>query len=216
MDARTVKWAKEQLQTRAAEKPEFRAQLLADARGAINAEFGFELPAEMEVEVLEETAHRFYVVLSPLPPGKDAVVTLREITSDNVRTVCALEVAPEQRNFVAPNATSIAEGSVSPKAWYRAIYADETPVGFVMLLDDPDEPRYYLWRYMVAQEHQGRGFGRQALQQVVEYVRTRPGATYFELSYVPGEGSPRDFYARLGFEDTGEQHGGEQVMRLVL
>jgi diamine N-acetyltransferase len=143
-------------------------------------------------------------------------VTLREVTRENVRAVCALEVTPEQKNFVAPNAVSIAEAHFSPTAWFRAIYADDTPVGFVMLSDEPEKSRYYVWRYMVAAEYQGHGFGRRALELVIEYVRTRPNATELLLSYVPGEGSPRDFYARLGFQDTGEQHGSENVMKLVL
>jgi diamine N-acetyltransferase len=98
----------------------------------------------------------------------------------------------------------------------RAIYADDTPVGFVMVSDDAEKSEYYLWRYMVTGEYQGLGFGLRALQLVVDYVRTRPGAKELSLGYVPGEGCPRDFYARLGFVDTGEQHGGENVMRLQL
>lgn len=42
----------------------------------------------------------------------------------------------------------------------------------------------------------------------------RPGATEMLLSYVLGKECPHDFYAWLGFVDTGEQHGGENVMRL--
>jgi diamine N-acetyltransferase len=144
------------------------------------------------------------------------VVTLREITRDTVRSVIALETKADQKQFVAPNAVSVAEAHFSPLAWMRAIYADETPVGFVMLSDDAEKSEYYLWRYMVAAEYQGFGFGSRALQLVIDYVRTRPGAKEMSLSYVPGEGCPRDFYARLGFVDTGEQHGGENVMRLEL
>lgn len=51
------------------------------------------------------------------------VVSLHEITADTVRAVCALEVSPEQRGFVAPNAVSIAEAHFEPRAWFRAIYA---------------------------------------------------------------------------------------------
>ena len=91
--------------------------------------------------------------------------------------VCMLQVKKEQEGFVAPNAMSIAEAYYEPKAWFRAIYADETPVGFVMLYDDPDTPHYYLWRYMVDGRYQRLGFDRRGLEALIEYVRTRPGAT---------------------------------------
>ena len=54
------------------------------------------------------------------------------------------------------------------------------------------------------------------MEQVIAHVRTLPNATEFVLSYVPGDHSPRGFYERLGFEDTGEVVGVERVMRLEL
>jgi diamine N-acetyltransferase len=216
MDPHARDWARGHLLKRAAEDSDFRQALLRDPRAAMAREFGEPLPDEYDIRVLEEGPTAFYVVLPPPPPNGDSVVTLREITRDNVRAICRLEVHESQRGFVAPNPISIAEAHVTPTAWMRAIYADETPVGFVMINDDPEKPRYYLWRYMIAGAYQQLGFGRGAMEQVIDYVRTRPGATEFLLSYVPGEGSPRDFYARLGFVDTGEQHGGESVMRLAL
>jgi hypothetical protein len=58
-----------------------------------------------------------------------AVVELREVTGDTVRGICRLQVAPGQRRFVAPNAVSFAEALFEPKAWYRAIVADDVAVG---------------------------------------------------------------------------------------
>jgi diamine N-acetyltransferase len=143
-------------------------------------------------------------------------VTLRDITADTVRQICALEVAPEQRGFVAPNAVSIAQAHFEPNAWFRAVYAGETPVGFVMVYDDPEAGEYFLWRFMIAAEHQGKGYGRQALDRVVEHVRGRPGARTLGSSYVPGETGPGAFYLRYGFVETGEVDDGERVIRLEL
>ena len=145
-----------------------------------------------------------------------AEVTLREVTAETVRIVCRLKVAPSQEGLVAPNAVSIAEAHFQPKAWFRAVYADEDPVGFVMLYEDPDQAEYYLWRFMIAGEHQGRGYGRRALEQVIARVRSRPGARQLLTSCVPAEGGPRPFYERLGFAATGEVDGGEEVLCLVL
>src|SRR5687767_15227871 len=103
-------------------------------------------------------------------------VSLRPITAETVLEIVKLRVRPDQEQFVAPNAVSLAQALFSPTAWYRAIYAAESPVGFVMLDDDPSQHTYFLWRFMIAAEHQGRGYGRRALGLVVEYVRSRPGA----------------------------------------
>lgn len=145
-----------------------------------------------------------------------AEVTLREITGESVRAICALEVAPEQRGFVAPNAISIAQAHFEPKAWFRAVYADDDPVGFVMLFEDAEKPEYFLWRLMVDAGHQGKGYGRRTLDLVVERVRGLPGAAELLTSYVPGDAGPRDFYLRYGFVETGEVEGAERVIRLEL
>jgi diamine N-acetyltransferase len=146
----------------------------------------------------------------------DAVVTLRPVTPENVYEVLRLRVTKEQEQFVADNARSLAEAAYNPFAWPRAIYADETPVGFVMLYDDPHTPEYFLWRLLVDQRYQRLGFGRRAVEQVIDYVAGRPNATRLGVSYVPAEGSPQPFYTSLGFVETGEMDDDERVMRLDL
>jgi diamine N-acetyltransferase len=145
-----------------------------------------------------------------------ADVTLREVTAETVRAICALEVAPAQKGYVAPNAVSIAQAHFEPRAWFRAVYAGEAPVGFVMLDVDPEAKEYFLWRFMIAAEHQGHGYGKRALDLVVEFVRTQPDASFLGSSFVPGDDGPREFYLRYGFVETGEVEGDERVIRLAL
>ena len=117
---------------------------------------------------------------------------------------------------MAPNAVSIAEAYFEQNAWFRAIYADDALVGFVMLEDDAENREYFLWRLMIAGEHQGKGYGRQAVERLIEYVRIRPGVRELLTSCVPGEDGPEGFYRRLGFEPTGEVEDGGVVLRLRL
>jgi diamine N-acetyltransferase len=145
-----------------------------------------------------------------------AVVELCEVTQRTVRAICRLEVAPAQARFVAPNAVSFAEALFEPKAWYRAICADDVPVGFAMLSIDTEAPEYYLWRLMVADGFQRHGYGRVAVGLIVDHVRSLPGARELLVSWEPGEGSPEPFYLGLGFEPTGEIDAGEIVARLRL
>jgi diamine N-acetyltransferase len=144
-------------------------------------------------------------------------LTLREITRENLGDVLKLKVHPSQEGFVATNAVSIAQAHFYPEvAWFRAVYAGDTPVGFVMLEDEPAKPRYYLWRFMIDAAQQGKGYGRRALELVCEHVRGRPGGTVLYLSCVPGDGGPGPFYEKLGFRYTGEEDEGELVMRREL
>ena len=145
---------------------------------------------------------------------KDSIVSLREVTRENLREVLRLKVAPEQEKFVANNAVSIAQAHFYPEiAWFRAIYADETPVGFMMLSDDATKPEYFLWRLMLDARYQKFGFAAKAMELLFDYVRTRPGAKEIFTSCVPGEGSPFRFYEKLGFSDTGKVEDDEVVMR---
>jgi diamine N-acetyltransferase len=145
-----------------------------------------------------------------------AIVELREVTGETVRAICRLLVDPSQRGFVAPNAISFAEALFEPKAWYRSVVADDVPVGFAMLYDDPEVHEYFLWRFMIDARYQGRGYGRRALELIADHVRTRPGATHLVTSWVPGPGTPEPFYRGLGFELTGEMDSEEVVGRLAL
>lgn len=150
-------------------------------------------------------------------PSRASSVTLREVTKETLRAVLNLKVAENQQHFVAPNARSIAEAYFSREnAWFRAIYADETPVGFLMLYDEPNEPVYFLWRYMIDARYQGHGFGQRGIELLVAHVKTRPGATELGVSCVPGDGSPCPFYEKLGFQATGKVNHGEVEMRLPL
>ena len=144
----------------------------------------------------------------------DSTVSLRPVTPENVYDVMRLRVTKEQEQFVADNARSLAEAAYNQYAWPRAIYADETPVGFLMLYDDPHTPEYFLWRLMIDHRYQRMGFARKAIEQLVDYVAGRPNAATLGVSYVPGEGSPQPFYAALGFAETGEVADEEKVMRL--
>lgn len=147
----------------------------------------------------------------------DLEVTLREITKENWRDILCLKVAPHQERFVASNATSIAEAHFNPEvAWFRAIYASDVPVGFLMLEDDIAQQAYFLWRFMISEQYQGRGYGRKALELFFAHVKTRTGAGAVETSCVPAKGGPGPFYEKMGFVYTGKEENGELLMRREL
>jgi diamine N-acetyltransferase len=152
------------------------------------------------------------------------VVTLGEITDRNREAVLALRVAPEQERFVSSVRSSLAEAAEYPHAnpWFRAVLAGGDPVGFVMVSwnVEPQPPEiigpWFLWKLLIDERHQGRGYGSAVVRQVAQLVRAE-GATELLTSYEPGEGGPAGFYDQLGFVPTGELDvNGEVILRLVL
>ncbi|EKF19970.1 GNAT family N-acetyltransferase [Nitratireductor pacificus] len=156
-------------------------------------------------------------------PGSDAEITLRRVTSANVSEICELSdtLSEEQRDFVADNGTSIAEGFCSESAWFRGVYADECLIGFVMLHegsdwdDGIDCPGPYLWRFMIAGPFQNRGFGKRAIEKVADRLRAR-GARELYTSFGLGAGGPQKFYEKLGFVPTGGMFDEEVEVVLAL
>jgi diamine N-acetyltransferase len=149
------------------------------------------------------------------------VVSLRPLSESNRHAVEALRVSPSQEQFVSSVADSLLEAAEHPDAHalYWAVYAEDTPIGFVMIADEVDNPDYipqYLWKLLIDERYQGQGFGTATLDLIVEYFRGRPGVEVLNTSAGQGDGSPVTFYERYGFERTGEVRFGEVMLRLKL
>ena len=131
-------------------------------------------------------------------------------------------MSPGQEQFVSNVADSLLEAAAEPhgRALYWAVYADETPVGFVMISDEvggPDYIPHYLWKLFIDERYQRQGFGTATLDLIVEYFRGRPGVDVLSTSAGQGDGSPITFYERYGFERTGEiVFDDEVLLRLKL
>jgi diamine N-acetyltransferase len=148
-----------------------------------------------------------------MKPLATANVALRTIDWDNLHAALALDVDPAQQQFVASNAVSLAEAHFNPGAWFRAVYAGDVLVGFVMLFDptipgaiasDPVEPTdMVLWRLMIDRRYQRQRLGRRTLDAVKEHIVGLNRFRRLLTSYVPGPGGPKDFYLAYGFAETG-------------
>ncbi|MEU4421790.1 GNAT family N-acetyltransferase [Actinoplanes sp. NPDC024001] len=151
-------------------------------------------------------------------------VALRMIDDENREAVSALRVQPGQEKFVDGVAASLRAAAATPAArpWVRAVYAGDVPVGFLMTAEGAEPGNgvipwpYYLWRLLIDARHQGRGYGRAALDLLVTHLRERSEADILVTSIVPGAGSPHGFYVRYGFRPTGEWFDHEQVLTLPI
>jgi diamine N-acetyltransferase len=146
---------------------------------------------------------------------------LEPVTQDNVRNACTLKLRPDQENLVAPVAWSLADAYVAPPgmAWPRVICDGDDLVGFIMAAfagSNPD-PVYhsYLWRLNIGAEHQGRGYGRFAVEELCREA-TRRGEHRLTVSYHLADNGPEVFYRRLGFRPTGGYIADETVAERIL
>jgi len=158
-----------------------------------------------------------------------ARVELRDIVTDEDRAAALrLGVAPGQEGFVASVEQSFRDAVVDARARprYWTINDGDEVVGFAMISDgipadqlaaDPDlVGPYYLWRLLIDERHQRRGYGTAALDAVVAYLRDRPGADALYTSAGQGDGTPQPFYERYGFVPTDRIVEDEVVLRLDL
>ncbi len=159
------------------------------------------------------------------------MIHLEKITYENFDDVFDLKVKQEQYPFVASNLYSVAEAYVTlvngGQVFPFAIYDDDKLVGFIQLAygENADQDgvsvekdNYEIWRFMIDKRYQGRGYGKEALRQALEFIRTWPcgKAEYCWISYEPENEVAKKLYASFGFEETGEMCGDEAVAVLKL
>ena len=158
------------------------------------------------------------------------MITLRKITLENRREVFNLEVHEEQQRFVASNLSSVASCYVLvTNGGYPlpfAIYADEQMIGFVMIvygitgyeLPQVAKGNYSILRFMIDKKYQGQGYGKVAMQKILEYIRSLPvgPAEYCWLQYEEDNIGAKKLYESLGFQDNGEASENEPVSVLKL
>ena len=160
------------------------------------------------------------------------MVSLEPITVDNFEECIRLTLTEPQREFIASNAYSLCEAyALTNHELYTpmpfAIYHEDRMVGFVMAIYQPqdandpedDEDVYYLARIMIDQAYQGRGYGKAALQQMIELIQTFPhgAATCIVLSSNPENQPAYSLFKSLGFREMGIiDSGGDNYLRLDL
>ena len=144
---------------------------------------------------------------------------LKKITEENFMDAFRLRLAPEQERFVSHPIRSLAQAYV-----YRdqcqpfGIFAEGKMVGYVMVIYDYDVPEYDIWHMMIDESMQGRGYGGDALDQVIRYIRTKPFGASGRVALTCNKDNPaaRKLYESRGFRATGVEDEDEIEMVLNL
>ena len=145
-------------------------------------------------------------------------VELIKLTEENLQQCFELKVANGQAQYIASNFDSwIAAKENENVARPFAIYCDGEMVGFTMFAFDEDykdpDDRYWLWRFMIDEKLQGKGYGIAALNVIIQYFKDH-GANNIRLSTKETNTKALSLYHKVGFLDTGEMNSDEIVLQL--
>ena len=143
------------------------------------------------------------------------MVHLEPVTKDNLDAVLALKTKEDQKGFVSTTAESLAQAYVYQEtAFPFAVCDDQEIVGFIMM-GYYDEKKYYtLWKLMIDQGRQGRGYGKAALELGIAFLKERFRAEEVYTGVLPENDTAKKLYRSAGFEDTGVFENGMEEMRL--
>ncbi|MFK3938057.1 GNAT family N-acetyltransferase [Alkalihalobacillus sp. NPDC078783] len=145
-------------------------------------------------------------------------LSIQEVTIDSFDACINLKLAEDQVHRIDPNVYSIAESKVDPTLTPYAIHLEETVIGFAMTEFDQDEipeRRYWIPRFMIDVTYQRKGYGKEAMQKVIERLKQEDDCQFIGLSTEPDNEPALQFYQSLGFVNTGEWLEEREVILIL-
>jgi len=142
------------------------------------------------------------------------MVHLREITKENFDAVLELKTTKEQEAYVSTVAHSLAQAWVyCDTAYPFAVYDDDVLVGFVMMGFYEAKHQYTLWKLLIDERYQHRGYGRQAVELAKQYLIDTFNITEIYLGVHEDNEAAIRLYQSTGFTATGETDGKQIEMK---
>ena len=131
---------------------------------------------------------------------------LISVTEDNWMDVASLSVKEEQKGYVAPAIGILARGYVYRDCNVK-IYVFENDgmiVGTALVREFTDEPLGYdLQQFMIDEHYQGKGYGSQALEMILDELRKEGHYDHVELCVKKADTEAIRLYEKHGFVDSG-------------
>lgn len=74
---------------------------------------------------------------------------------------------------------------------------------------------YTLWKLLIDREHQHKGYGRQALELGIAFLKERFHAQEIYTGVTPGNVNAKKLYESVGFRKTGVFENNMEELRLI-
>ena len=148
---------------------------------------------------------------------KNIKVRLEPVTAKNWKACIALELAPDQKNFVPSNLYSIAETQFYEHARSKAIYNEQDQaVGYALFGRDILTNKWKIFRLMIDKSHQGRGYGESAMKEIIEQISQEADGNEILICYQDANQVARRLYAKLGFVEQEIDTDGKVTAVLIV
>lgn len=150
--------------------------------------------------------------------GKEMSISLKEINANNWYECTKLSVTEEQKKIFP---VSVVYWMASAKYEFNnelellAVYYENLIVGVVAYGIDPDINTPWITTVMIDQKYQGKGYGREAVKQLIDLIIKRHNYKKIIIGHRPNNYVAAKLYESLGFHEI-EQKEDEIVRCLQL
>lgn len=125
----------------------------------------------------------------------------RKIDKSNYWQCMALTIDESQKNFVADNKQSLVEASFEDGLYTLGVYNGDKMIGFILYDYDETFPGWSMSRFMIDKHYQGKGYGKQAVLEFLEYFKEKQNAKEIYISVSLDNQVARKMYLGIGFEE---------------
>lgn len=128
----------------------------------------------------------------------------KKIDKSNYWDCISLKVDESQQHFVADNTCSLVEASFEEGLYTLGIYHKEEMVGFILYDYDDTFPGWSMSRFMIGKQYQGKGYGKQAVIEFLDYFKENHNANEIYISVSLGNTIAPKMYTDIGFREIQE------------
>lgn len=142
------------------------------------------------------------------------MITLKNISKDNFWECINLSVSNNQKDFITPNAVSIAQSKIQEECITKVIYNNDLMIGFLMYCIDTEDNEYWIYRFMIDKKYQSNGYGKKALYKLIEIIKKDKNHNKIFLGVHKDSIKAVKLYKSFGFRFNGKVFGNEHIMVL--
>lgn len=146
------------------------------------------------------------------------MIELKEVVKENWVDCINLSLRPEQVGNLASNSDTIAQSKFETHHRVRAIYCENKVIGLLSYChetDPVDLELFCIFRFMIDKDHQGKGYGSQALALVAEEIKAA-GGKRIQTMHKPKNKAAAKSYRNFGFKEIGVLDDGDIHLEIKL
>lgn len=149
------------------------------------------------------------------------MIEIKEVDAENVFDICELTTNPNgvgttMEPYICCNAISVAESKYYPDMHPKAIYHDETLIGFFMYQQTAlQADTVTICRFMVDYKFQNQGLGKKAFGCILNVLKSQ-GVRKVVLMIDETNQIAKNLYVSFGFTFTGKMDKDEYYYELTM